>query len=208
MVNILSFYVTEYFRLLHQFYYSSHCIQLYLVLLHFQVIESVLCQSPTFSTAYSPRALLIHYSSSSWSEVGIDIEDSLNKLCSAFDLNTFSEYKFTPVILLVAFHSGSSQQIPVEAEGIIHGLKLIQRLAHDYSCPLFLPSSEYEPVKVQFRKNSISSGVSTECESDHINMCENIQSIKDSAKFSLGFLSVSRSDDVRAGAFSVILLSL
>lgn len=112
------------------------------------------------------------------------------------------------MILLVAFHSGSSQQIPVEAEGIIHGLKLIQRLAHDYSCPLLLPSSEYEPVKVQFRKNSISSGVSTECESDHMNMCENSQSIKDSAKFSLGFLSVSRSDDVRAGAFSVILLSL
>ncbi|CAH8580488.1 unnamed protein product [Schistosoma haematobium] len=182
---------------------NSSCIYVHFVQLD-EVIESVLCQSPTFSTAYSPRALLIHYSSSSWSEVGIDIEDSLNKLCSAFDLNTFSEYKFTPVILLVAFHSGSSQQIPVEAEGIIHGLKLIQRLAHDYSCPLLLPSSEYEPVKVQFRKNSISSGVSTECESDHINMCENIQSIKDSAKFSLGFLSVSRSDDVRAELYKRI----
>ncbi|CAH8586250.1 unnamed protein product [Schistosoma rodhaini] len=182
---------------------NSSCLYVQFVQLD-EVIESVLCQSPTFSTAYSPRALLIHYSSSSWSEVGIDIENSLSKLCSAFNLNTFSEYKFIPVILLVAFHSGSSQQIPVEAEGIVHGLKLIQRLAQDYSCPLLLSSSEYEPVKVQFRKNSISSGVSTECESDHINnffhlnMCENIQSIKDSAKFSLGFLSVSRSDDVRA----------
>uniref|UniRef100_A0A5K4FAY1 Rho GTPase-activating protein n=1 Tax=Schistosoma mansoni TaxID=6183 RepID=A0A5K4FAY1_SCHMA len=182
---------------------NSSCFYVQFVQLD-EVIESVLCQSPTFSTAYSPRALLIHYSSSSWSEVGIDIENSLSKLCSAFNLNTFSEYKFIPVILLVAFHSGSSQQIPVEAEGIVHGLKLIQRLAQDYSCPLLLSPSEYEPVKVQFRKNSISSGVSTECESDHtnsffhLNMCENIQSIKDSAKFSLGFLSVSRSDDVRA----------
>ncbi|TNN12809.1 Rho GTPase-activating protein isoform 2 [Schistosoma japonicum] len=163
-------------------------------------VESVLYRSPM---TYSLRALLIHYSSSSWSDVGIHIENSLKKLCSLFDSSTFGDDNFTPVILMVAFHSGSSQQIPVEVEGIVRGLKLIQHLAQDYGCSLLLPSSEYDAVKVQFGKSPISSCLSTGYESDHINcfqhpfICESTQSRKD-AKFSLGFLSVSRSDDVRA----------
>ncbi|KAK4470607.1 hypothetical protein MN116_006145 [Schistosoma mekongi] len=165
-----------------------------------QVMESVLYRYPMTS---SLRALLIHYSSSSWSDVGIHIENSLKKLCSLFDSSTFGDDNFTPVILMVAFHSGSSQQIPLEAEGIVHGLKLIQHLAQDYGCSLLLPSSEYDAVKVQFGKSPMSSYMSTGYESDHINcfqhpfIYESTHSRKNS-KFSLGFLSVSRSDDVRA----------
>ncbi|CAH8554261.1 unnamed protein product [Heterobilharzia americana] len=179
---------------------SSHFMQLD------QVAGSLSFQASNSSMAYIPHVLVIHYVSSYWSEVGMHIESSLKSLWSLLDSYHLSGRNF-PLILLVAFYSGSSQKIPIEAEGIFHGLKLIQHLAQTYGCPLFLPSSEYDPVKAGFTTCSseqTSSVVSAVQENGPTNVsfcsvdCNNIPSAEVGMKPSLGFLSVSRSDDVRA----------
>ncbi|VDP97992.1 unnamed protein product, partial [Trichobilharzia regenti] len=189
------------------------------------VIDSFVCQ-PSIPSTYAARALFIHYASSSWSEIAIHLENSLTKLFSSFesDQHHHGGCDIFSLILLVAYHSRSSQQTAIiEAEEICHGLNCIQRLAQMYEYPVLLPPfSDSCPAEVQITKSnpefalSSSSSSSSPTNTSQVvqkdrlytpvcpMLCENVHPIRNKRKPTLSFLSLSPMDDEKTKLYSRI----
>ncbi|CAH8853713.1 unnamed protein product [Trichobilharzia szidati] len=193
---------------------STHFMQLD------QVMESFVCQ-PSIPSTYAARALIIHYASSSWSEIGIHLENSLKKLCSLFESDQHHDAGcIFSLILLVAYHSGSSQQTAIEAEGICHGLNFIQRLAQTYEYPVLLPPvSDSCPAEVEITKSNAeftSSPSSSPPNTSQVDqkdrlytpfcpmLCEKVHPMGNKRKPTLSFLSLSPMDEEKAKLYSRI----
>ncbi|CAH8850348.1 unnamed protein product [Trichobilharzia szidati] len=153
---------------------------------------------------------------SSLLETGIHLGNSSRKLCSLFESDQHRGGCISSLTLLIDYHSGSSQQIPIEAEGIFHSFNFIQRLAKACEYPVLLPLSKSCPAEVEITKSNaefISSSSSNTSQVDQRNrlytpFCSMLygkaHSVGNKRKPTLSFLSLSLMDDETAKLYSCV----